>query len=228
MKRDSKATRGRSDAAAQAANAVEKLIERLSAEAEAGDASANPQVMADLKALVERVREHYRVLADRQVLAALEAALAVGTDAADPLAPVTAPANADTHDEALNALEALIHARGNEATTAEAGGDVPPEAEAPDQQLFEGTVRLHLFPGGSMQRVLRFVEDIGKRPQFRVLRMSGNPQREGTEIDLGLREPMPLLETLRALGHRVEPEDSHGPGIPAVSVHLYAAEVAQR
>lgn len=232
---DPKATSRRRDAASQAAQAIEKLLERI---VQADSTQASPQVTADLTELIERVRAQYRALADHQIQAALEVALAAdpGNEAET---RATAPV-ATGHDEALDALEAMIrgpkepqHASVEEPEVAsnaplEPVAQVESPEEEPDEDLFEGTVRLHVYPGGSMQRVVRFVDDIGKCPQFRLLRMSGNPQREGAEIDLGLREPTPLLETLRGMGHLAEPTDSGPEGIPIIAVHLHAAEVAQR
>jgi hypothetical protein len=196
--------------------------------------------MASITRLIEDVRRQYRVLADRQIQAALEAALAMGDETDEPPAPVEVQPVAETHDQALEALEELIQSAVKVPETAAAptdegvalhatvAEDAPPAEATAEEHLYEGTVRLHVYPGGSLQRVLRFVDEIGKRPQFRVLRMSGNPQREGTEIDLGLREPLPLLETLWGLGHGAEPEEGREGAVPVIAVRLYAMETANR
>lgn len=249
MNNDSKLNSRRRDAGSRAAHAVEKLLERIAVSTESADSAAAPQIMAELTAMIEKVRQQYRALADRQVQAALEAALALEDDADQPpAAPSGASVKGD--GDVLDALEALIHGE-QEMFKAAAYSLRPPtpsltpaatapvdSAEEPvaveeakeetEQVLYEGTVRLQVYPGGSMQRVLRFVDEMGKRPQFRVLRMSGNPQREGAEIDLGLREPLPLLELLWDMGHAAEPADGKDDGIPGIVVHLYAAEVAKR
>ena len=236
MNSDPKATSRRSGAAAQATQAVEKLLERITRAAEADSTEATPQLTSELTALIERVREQYRILADRQLRAALEAAIALEASKDDP--PSNSVKEQYGHDDALEALEALIHGWSEPSSvigddTPEHNGEHKDAPSAVDQdpnkpELFEGTVRLHVYPGGSMQRVLRFIEDIGKRPQFRVLRMSGNPQREGAEIDLGLREPTPLLATLRDMGHTAEPNATRAGGIQVITVHLNAAEVASQ
>jgi hypothetical protein len=250
MKNDPKTTSSRRNAGTQAARAIEKLLDRIASQSD--DAGPAQQVMADLNRLIEEVRRQYRILADRQVQAALEAALAV-----EPEDEGQPQAASGERADVLDALEALIQeqqlfekaayslrpptvtietpaviAQPVLAVEAEESAERPPAAAEPadeesDEVLFEGTVRLQVYPGGSMQRVLRFVDDIGKRPQFRILRMSGNPQREGAEIDLGLREPLPLLELLWDMGHAAEPVDSKD-GMPVIAVHLFVGKVAQR
>ena len=237
MNSDPNATNRRSGAAVQATQAVEKLLERITRASEADSTQATPQLVTELTTLIERVREQYRILADRQLRAALEAAIALEVSADEP--PSSAVTEQYEHDDALEALEALIRgwSEPSPALSHEGSEDGDSEHEdAPaavaldpnEPELFEGTVRLHVYPGGSMQRVLRFIEDIGKRPQFRVLRMSGNPQREGAEIDLGLREPMPLLAALWDMGHTAEPDAKQAGGVQVITVHLNAAEVASQ
>ncbi|MDA1035648.1 MAG: hypothetical protein O3B65_02055 [Chloroflexi bacterium] len=89
--------------------------------------------------------------------------------------------------------------------------------------MFDGAVRLTVFSQGNMQRVVKFVDALGQRPQFRVLRMTGNPQQEAAEIDIGLREPVPLLEILSSMGHLVQPEGRSNDGTPRLLVKLGTA-----
>ena len=96
--------------------------------------------------------------------------------------------------------------------------------QAPVTQLpkgmFDGVIRLTVFSQGNMQRVVKFVDALGQRPQFRVLRMTGNPQQEAAEIDIGLREPVPLLEVLTSMGHLARSENRSSDGTPRLSVKL--------
>lgn len=94
-----------------------------------------------------------------------------------------------------------------------------PPVELPEG-MFDGAVRLTVFSQGNMQRVVRFVDSLAQRPQLRVLRMTGNPQQEAAEIDIGLREPIRLMEVLTAMGHGVEPKEPGADGMPRLSVRL--------
>ena len=101
-------------------------------------------------------------------------------------------------------------------------GERAPTVELPEGML-DGVVRLTVFSQGNMQRVVKFVDALSQRPQFRVLRMTGNPQQEAAEIDVGLREPVPLLEILSSMGHLARPEDRSNDGTPRLSVKLGTA-----
>jgi hypothetical protein len=219
------------DPAAQATHLVQDLLDRVIRATEAGSLGGESPLVGTrlagtLRTLIERVRNEYRLLADREIAQALETALgieiALNPQTSDQ--PLAAP-------DAFDALEALImgietdsHAgHDDSAVPIEDFSAVPAE---PVEVLYEGTVRLYVNAQGHMQRVIRFVDDIGQRPQFRVLRMTGNPQREGAEIDLGLREPTAFLELLRSMGHAAEPVDDANGGIPQVNVRLHSLVTA--
>ena len=73
------------------------------------------------------------------------------------------------------------------------------EQDADITDLYEGTVTLSVIATGSMQHVVRFVDDLCQHPEFRMLRMTGNPNQDGAEISLGLREPVPFARILMAM-----------------------------
>lgn len=219
---------------ANASLLVQELLDRVIKAAESGSPEGTPASMhtglaGTLRRLVDEVRAEYLLLADREIAGALETALGVslslgtgqgkevGRDAGEP--------------SAFDALEALILGAEPEQPTIENPVSLPDEhspvtamsSEAPaqDATLYEGTVRLYVNAEGNMQRVIRFLDDIGHRPQFRVLRMTGNPQREGAEIDHGLREPTAFVELLHSMGHATEPIDASSDGIPEIIVRLH-------
>lgn len=187
-----------------------------------------------VRRLIDEVRAEYRLLADREIARALESALgvevALGTQQPEMISREAEAPNA------LDALEAMImgtepnphgdhHHVGLPIEVSSVVG-VRTEAHADEETLYEGTVRLYVNADGHMQRVIRFVDDLGQRPQFRVLRMTGNPQRQGAEIDLGLREPTAFLELLRSMGHAAESHETSSGGVPQITVRLHALVTA--
>ena len=65
----------------------------------------------------------------------------------------------------------------------------------PDNELFEGTVRLNVEAGSQMPALVKIVSELRQMPEFRLLRMKGNAE-EGLDILLKLREPVYLKEVL--------------------------------
>ena len=59
-------------------------------------------------------------------------------------------------------------------------------------ELYEGTVRLSVEGNGNVQEVFRFVDELSRRPELRVLQLVGNHRHEGVVIWLGLTEPLCL------------------------------------
>jgi hypothetical protein len=120
--------------------------------------------------------------------------------------------------------------------TAGAPAEVPdgsetqgPAAGEGEEPLYEGTVHLFVLSNGNMQRVVRFVDELSKRPQFRLLRMTGNPQQEGAELVVGLREPTPFLSLLRSFGHTARPDSrSDNRETPRLIVRLGTQQAPER
>lgn len=61
--------------------------------------------------------------------------------------------------------------------------------------VYEGTVRLNVEPDGGLKQVAQFVDNLRRKPEFRLLQMVG-ARHAGVLIWLGLREPVDLAETL--------------------------------
>ena len=103
---------------------------------------------------------------------ALASQLAGAEQVSDPLAPSAGPA-------------------------AESGPvvDAPPQATAGDT-AYEGTVRLIVTTLGPVSNLISFVSELRQNPHYRLLRLVANQHREGMDIWLGLREPVPLLSCL--------------------------------
>ncbi|MEX2598704.1 MAG: hypothetical protein WD533_03510, partial [Dehalococcoidia bacterium] len=104
--------------------------------------------------------------------------------------------------------------------TADAASDT---AGSPQALLFEQSVLLLVKADGDMQRVVRFVDEVCQKPEFRMLRMTGNPQQEGAEIALGLREPVAVVDILQGMDQvrSVDIDAQYGPeNQVAVIVHL--------
>ena len=76
--------------------------------------------------------------------------------------------------------------------------DITPDeqSEAPDKDVYEGTVRLIVDANGRTERMLKFVDELGRNPQFRLLRLVGNYRNKGMDVWLGLREPLHLKTLL--------------------------------
>ena len=70
-----------------------------------------------------------------------------------------------------------------------------PTEGADGEDMYEGTVQLSLQAEGNMALVVNFVQQLRERPEFRLLRMVNN-RRGGTDIWLGLREPISLRQML--------------------------------
>ena len=122
-------------------------------------------LVADLKTMVERIRGQYQTLADMEIRRALGAALSNVQDA--PLtgeSPVASlPTDADPFGPAVDELQAMVGGAGETSETGDIA--VPPDdlQRAPAEEgegVYEGTV----LSKGSMQRVVRFVDDLCQRP----------------------------------------------------------------
>lgn len=96
---------------------------------------------------------------------------------------------AEKEPEAVAQAVAVLDAALNEA----AGDKTPPAS--PDDEVFEGSVRLNIETTGCIRDVVHFVEELRQKPQFRLLQLMGN-QRDSANIMMGLREPVPLKRVL--------------------------------
>lgn len=69
-------------------------------------------------------------------------------------------------------------------------------------ELYEGTVQLKVTAEGnargSMGLALRFTQNLRQRPEFRLLRLTKDPDG-AVEVWLGLRQPTPLRDILREI-----------------------------
>jgi hypothetical protein len=220
------------DATASAAHLVQELLDRVvltSQAREANNATGEAPLAGAVRKLIDEVRAEYRLMADREIARALEAAL--GVDVSITGQPSEAAQSSVEANDAFDALEALIqgsepgahagHDHARSSTELESIASPLAVVLSEEETLYEGTVRVYANADGHMQRVVRFVDDLGQRPQFRILRMTGNPQREGAEIDLGLREPTAFLELLRSMGHSAEALDDSSGGVPQITVRLH-------
>ncbi|MBI2867038.1 MAG: hypothetical protein HYX97_01730 [Chloroflexi bacterium] len=93
-------------------------------------------------------------------------------------------------------------------------------------EMVEGTVRLTVGADGSVRQVMRFVDELRRRPQFRLLRLGGN-HKDSVDIWLGLREPIPLRNALLQMQGVAKVSAIARPGDdqaePLIAVHLAEA-----
>ena len=84
---------------------------------------------------------------------------------------------------------------------AESSSEAEPESslnQLPDD-VYEGTIRLTVSTGGPVYNLINFVSELRQNPQFRLLRLVANQHKEGMDIWLGLREPVPLVSMLQGM-----------------------------
>lgn len=98
----------------------------------------------------------------------------------------------------------------------------PEMAAQPDEkeELYEGTVRLNVRAEGSPAMVISLTQQLGDKPEFRVLRMANNKD-VGVDLWVALRQPTSLRQVLGALdgvvavsptrGRDLSPESSDTP-----------------
>ncbi|MCH8224281.1 MAG: response regulator [Chloroflexi bacterium] len=72
--------------------------------------------------------------------------------------------------------------------------DVP--APSVDEEVYEGTVKLMIKSAGYIRAMIRFVDELRNNQHFHLLRLTADQRREGMDIWLRLREPMPLRTIL--------------------------------
>ena len=93
-------------------------------------------------------------------------------------------------------IDSSVGARRAGTATVPPAHIIPDEhSEAIDEEIYQGIVRLIVDAQGHTERMLQFVDDLGRNPQFRLLRLVGNYRNKGMDVWLGLREPL-LLKTL--------------------------------
>ena len=74
--------------------------------------------------------------------------------------------------------------------------EVGPDLDVlPEEETYQGTVRLNIQARNSTALVVQFTQALGERPEFRILRLANNTHG-GVEIWLGLRQPVPLRKML--------------------------------
>ena len=76
--------------------------------------------------------------------------------------------------------------------------ETPEEPSGQDQdqtngENYEGAVKLIVQTTGAIKDMLDFVDALREHPQFHLLRMVSNAQRDGMDVWLRLREPGPEI-----------------------------------
>ena len=105
--------------------------------------------------------------------------------------PLACPATFDGRDASV-----LDESAPDLRESAETEDDVYSEASAePDDGLFEGTVRLRVEPKGDIFQVVKFLRELRRQSQVRVLRLEGS-LRDDVEMLLRLAEPVRLEELI--------------------------------
>jgi len=64
---------------------------------------------------------------------------------------------------------------------------------------YEGAVKLVVETSRTVKELIRFIDFLRNNPQFHLLRMISNPQRDGMDVWVRLRGPNPLERTLLAV-----------------------------
>ena len=75
-------------------------------------------------------------------------------------------------------------------------GKDQPTADEPIADNYEGAVKLVVHTTGAIKDMVEFVDSLREQPQFHLLRMVSNARRDGMDVWLRLREPIPLRTTL--------------------------------
>ena len=83
--------------------------------------------------------------------------------------------------------------------------DMPP-AGGQDRE-YEGTVQIEVQTEGNMGLVVNFMQQIGEKPEIRVLKMANN-REGGVDVSLALRQPIPLQQVLGEV-----------PGVDSINAH---------
>jgi CheY-like chemotaxis protein len=93
-----------------------------------------------------------------------------------------------------DALEPADQASSSHLEDDEAHKERPAETppQSGDPGIYEGAVRLVVTTPGPVRNLISFVSELRQNPQFRLLRLVANQDKEGMDIWLGLREPLPL------------------------------------
>ena len=174
-------------------------------------------VQEEIRRGLEQALENARVALNVPAVgAALNAAKPLSSDGKQvPEDGSSGPPTEDGQKASLPLLwvvEEAANAGGAEATAAESAPSSQPETNgvsaapvstpanaAPGalaDEMLNGTVRLVVEADGSVRRVVRFVDELCQKPQFRLLRLVGSRGKTGVEIWLGLREPVSITRAL--------------------------------
>ena len=73
-----------------------------------------------------------------------------------------------------------------------------PGKDQSSEKYYEGAVKLVAQTKGAIKNMLDFVDALREYPEFHLLRMVSNARRDGMDVWLRLREPIPLQTTLLA------------------------------
>lgn len=163
----------------------------------------------DLKSVVKRIRKQFLRLADIEIRKTLAL---TGPDF-----PVQA------RDPATSTADASFTPSFDPRTVVSPDeGPAWDPASATPGEIYEGTVLLLVMADGDVQRIVQFVDELCQMPQFRMLRMTGSRGKDGAEISLGLREPLPFRQILESMPNvvRVDVRSPGADGGGGVTVHL--------
>jgi len=75
-----------------------------------------------------------------------------------------------------------------------------PDQNLAEEETFQGTIMLRVETQGRIRQALRFIDELCQTRELRLLRLVGKSQMgPGTEIWLGLREPVELEKLLSGM-----------------------------
>ncbi len=82
--------------------------------------------------------------------------------------------------------------------TTEAGVTADPDSAPPPdgEEIYEGTIKLAVQTSGSIRGMIQFVDSLRQSQAFHLLRLVADQNKDGMDIWLRLRGPVPLRETL--------------------------------
>ena len=72
----------------------------------------------------------------------------------------------------------------------------PSPTPSDDEEIYEGTIKLAVQTSGSIRGMIQFVDSLRQSQEFHLLRLVADQNKNGMDIWLRLRGPVPLRETL--------------------------------
>lgn len=83
---------------------------------------------------------------------------------------------------------------GTTGVDVEAGPGSTPQPD--NEEIYEGTIKLAVQTSGSIRGMIQFVDSLRQSQEFHLLRLVADQNKDGMDIWLRLRGPVPLRETL--------------------------------